>query len=72
VVAGDEGVMAGHQVGGEVLDVGDLAAEGGHDRRVVLVHTTGPEPLGQQDSRRAASAAPLSSSVSTSGPPSME
>jgi hypothetical protein len=28
VVAGDEGVVAGHQVGGEVLDVAELAAAG--------------------------------------------
>ena len=29
VVAGDEGVVAGQQVGGEVLDVGDSAAVAG-------------------------------------------
>jgi hypothetical protein len=37
MVAGDEGVMAGHAVGREVLDVGDLLAPFGNDGCVVLV-----------------------------------
>jgi hypothetical protein len=48
VVAGDEGVVAGHAVDGEVLDVGDLVAVAGQQRRVVLVQPPALEPLGQE------------------------
>jgi hypothetical protein len=49
VVAGDEGVVAGHQVGGEVLDVGDLVAIAGQRRRIVLVQAAALELLGEDD-----------------------
>jgi hypothetical protein len=49
VVAGDEGVVAGHAVGSEVLHVGDLAAVEGQQRRVVLVPVPRLESLGQED-----------------------
>jgi hypothetical protein len=49
VVAGDEGVVAGHQVAGEVVDVGDLAAPFGHERRVVLLEVRGLVSLAQED-----------------------
>ena len=49
VVAGDEGVVAGHQVAGEVVDVGDLLAPFGHERRVVLLEVRGLVSLAQED-----------------------
>jgi hypothetical protein len=48
-VTGDEGVVAGHPVGGEVLDVGDLLAPLGHERRIVLVEAAGLEAFGEQE-----------------------
>jgi hypothetical protein len=49
VVAGDEGVVAGHAVGGEVLDAGDLVAVAGQLRRVVLVQPAALELGGEDD-----------------------
>jgi hypothetical protein len=40
--------VAGHAVDGEVLDVGDLVAVAGQQRRVVLVQPPALEPLGQE------------------------
>ena len=48
-VAGDEGVVAGEQVGGEVLDVGDLVAVAGQRRRVGLVQASALELLGEDE-----------------------
>jgi hypothetical protein len=48
-VAGDEGVVAGEQVGGEVLDVGDLVAVAGQRCRVGLVQASALELLGEDD-----------------------
>jgi hypothetical protein len=49
VVAGDEGVVTGHEVGGEVLDIGDLLAPLGYDGRVILVQALGLESVREKD-----------------------
>lgn len=72
VVAGDEGVVTGHAVGGEVLDIGDLLAPLGYDGRVVLVQAFGLESVREKDLAQQGIDAGVSSSVSTSGPPRAE
>jgi hypothetical protein len=68
VVAGDEGVVAGHAVDGEVLDVGDLVAVRASSAGSCSSSRPRWSRSDRMISRRARSAAALVSSVNPSGP----